>query len=172
MVPIATYVTSHLEADWCAGHCRCSSLRDSHDWMLSRGKEPSWVLARGNTACWPDHRVEKGARAMEDFGAALRGLRKKRGLRQADLAAALDHQFARSTLANVEAGREAPSRRVWEAFSGPSRLTSQRCRNPSPASGPWSRADARAARLVTPRRTHLGVRVGTSVAPSHSSGWT
>jgi hypothetical protein len=39
-----------------------------------------------------------------------------RGWRQQDLAEHLDGAFARSTLANVEAGREAPSQRLWAAL--------------------------------------------------------
>lgn len=53
---------------------------------------------------------------VDDFGSGLRNLRKQRGLRQIDLVAALDGQFARSTIANIEAGREPPSPRFWEAL--------------------------------------------------------
>ena len=52
-----------------------------------------------------------------DFGSELRALRKRHNLRQADLAARLRGGFARSTVANVEAGREAPSERMWKALS-------------------------------------------------------
>ena len=37
-------------------------------------------------------------------------------MRQADLVDALDHVIARSTLANVEVGRENPSPRLWQAI--------------------------------------------------------
>lgn len=50
---------------------------------------------------------------MESFGEALRTLRKDAGMRQVDLVEALDRVIARSTLANVEVGRERPSARLW-----------------------------------------------------------
>lgn len=53
---------------------------------------------------------------MDVFGETLKGLRKRHGLRQADLVARLDGVIARSTLANIEAGRENPSPRLWEAI--------------------------------------------------------
>lgn len=52
----------------------------------------------------------------EDFGRALKAIRQQHGWRQQDLASALGGGFARSTLANVEAGRERPSARLWEAL--------------------------------------------------------
>jgi transcriptional regulator with XRE-family HTH domain len=54
---------------------------------------------------------------MVSFGEQLRLLRERRGLRQTDLVASLSGQFARSTIANVEAGREPPSPRLWRALS-------------------------------------------------------
>jgi transcriptional regulator with XRE-family HTH domain len=54
--------------------------------------------------------------ATPAFGDRLRRLRDRRALRQSDLATALHGQFARSTLANIESGREAPSPRLWEAL--------------------------------------------------------
>ncbi|MEL4356602.1 MULTISPECIES: helix-turn-helix domain-containing protein [unclassified Luteococcus] len=56
---------------------------------------------------------------VESFGEALKRRRKDSGMRQVDLVAALEHVIARSTLANVEAGRERPSARLW--------ATLQRC---------------------------------------------
>lgn len=50
---------------------------------------------------------------MESFGEALRTLRKDAGMRQVDLVEALGNVIARSTLANVEVGRERPSARLW-----------------------------------------------------------
>jgi transcriptional regulator with XRE-family HTH domain len=49
---------------------------------------------------------------VSDFGDALRRVRAAHGLRQRDLVHELDGQFARSTLANVESGREPPSPRL------------------------------------------------------------
>lgn len=54
---------------------------------------------------------------MESFGEALRALRKEAGMRQVDLVAALDRVIARSTLANVEVGRERPSARLWHSLT-------------------------------------------------------
>lgn len=51
---------------------------------------------------------------METFGAALRELRRQRGWRQQDLVEALGSHVARSTIANVETGREPPTPRLWE----------------------------------------------------------
>lgn len=53
---------------------------------------------------------------VEGFGEALRRQRQAHGLRQKDLVEALDHVIARSTLANVEVGREKPSARLWAAI--------------------------------------------------------
>jgi transcriptional regulator with XRE-family HTH domain len=53
---------------------------------------------------------------MAAFGEMLSELRRSHGLRQSDLVARLTGQFARSTIANVESGREAPSPRLWEAL--------------------------------------------------------
>lgn len=50
---------------------------------------------------------------MTEFGVRLRELRVAAGLRQADLAAALVDGVARSTIANIEAGRQRPSPRFW-----------------------------------------------------------
>lgn len=47
-----------------------------------------------------------------DFGAVLRELRRGRGWRQRDLVDALNGQFARSSIANIESGRERPSARL------------------------------------------------------------
>jgi transcriptional regulator with XRE-family HTH domain len=54
---------------------------------------------------------------MTTFGEQLRLLRQRRGLRQTDVVTRLGDVFARSTIANVECGREAPSERLWEALS-------------------------------------------------------
>lgn len=53
---------------------------------------------------------------MPPFGEELRRLRMTSGLRQIDLVEALDHVIARSTLASVESGREAPSPRLWASI--------------------------------------------------------
>lgn len=53
---------------------------------------------------------------MGEFGAELKRLRAAAGLRQQDLSARLGGAFARSTLANVESGRERPSVRLWQAL--------------------------------------------------------
>ncbi|MEL4504689.1 helix-turn-helix transcriptional regulator [Luteococcus sp. H138] len=53
---------------------------------------------------------------METFGEALKRRRKESGMRQVDVVDALDHVIARSTLANVEAGRERPSARFWASL--------------------------------------------------------
>lgn len=50
---------------------------------------------------------------MTSFGLNLRQLRVARGWRQQDLAQALDGAVARSTIANVETGREPPTPRLW-----------------------------------------------------------
>lgn len=50
---------------------------------------------------------------MSGFGGALREFRRAQGLTQQGLADALDGVLARSTIANVEAGRELPSSRLW-----------------------------------------------------------
>lgn len=47
-----------------------------------------------------------------DFGDVLRGLRRAEGLTQEDLVERVGRQFARSTLANIETGRERPSERI------------------------------------------------------------
>ena len=53
---------------------------------------------------------------MSEFGAALGRLRSEAGLRQQDVSDRLAGNFARSTLANVESGRERPSARLWKAL--------------------------------------------------------
>lgn len=53
---------------------------------------------------------------MSEFGQQLRNLRLAKGWRQRDLVDQLGGTFARSTLANVESGREAPSSRLWVAL--------------------------------------------------------
>ena len=50
--------------------------------------------------------------ASADFGQALRAARRAADLTQADLVRHLDRAFARSTLANIETGRERPSQRL------------------------------------------------------------
>lgn len=55
-------------------------------------------------------------RPVDGFGQALRAQRAAAGMRQADLVEVLDHVIARSTLANVEVGREKPSARLWQAI--------------------------------------------------------
>lgn len=47
-----------------------------------------------------------------DFGDVLRALRRSAGLTQEDLVDRVGRQFARSTLANIETGRERPSERI------------------------------------------------------------
>jgi len=55
---------------------------------------------------------------MSEFGEALRELRARRGYRrQEDLAAALGGEVARSTIANLETGRQRITPRVWNAFA-------------------------------------------------------
>jgi len=54
---------------------------------------------------------------MAAFGERLRSLRLARGWRQQDLVDALDGQVARSTIANVETGREPPTPRLWSLVS-------------------------------------------------------
>lgn len=51
---------------------------------------------------------------MTEFGETLRELRKRHGWRQQDLVDALSGQIARSTIANIETGREPPTARLWE----------------------------------------------------------
>ena len=57
-----------------------------------------------------------------DFGAALRDARRAAGLTQEDLVERVGRRFARSTLANIETGRERPSERIFtvivESFPG------------------------------------------------------
>jgi transcriptional regulator with XRE-family HTH domain len=53
---------------------------------------------------------------MTTFGEDLHQLRARYQLRQSDLVTRLGGAFARSTIANVECGREAPSVRLWEAL--------------------------------------------------------
>jgi transcriptional regulator with XRE-family HTH domain len=53
---------------------------------------------------------------MSVFGEQLRLVRERHGLRQSDLVALFHDTFARSTIANVESGREAPSPRLWTAL--------------------------------------------------------
>mgnify|MGYP000929362662 CR=1 FL=1 len=53
---------------------------------------------------------------MAPFGDELRRLRTTAGMRQSDLTEALGRVVARSTLANVESGRELPSARLWSAI--------------------------------------------------------
>lgn len=53
---------------------------------------------------------------MTGFGGALRDFRRAQGLTQQGLADALGGAFARSTLANIEAGRELPSPRLWDSL--------------------------------------------------------
>lgn len=55
---------------------------------------------------------------MAEFGETLRALRVAAQWRQVDLVAALGHQVARSTLANIETGREPPTPRVWDLIRG------------------------------------------------------
>jgi transcriptional regulator with XRE-family HTH domain len=51
---------------------------------------------------------------VSEFGEALRELRKRHGfVRQQDLAQSLGGEVARSTIANLEAGRQRPTPRVW-----------------------------------------------------------
>jgi transcriptional regulator with XRE-family HTH domain len=52
-----------------------------------------------------------------DFGAALQELRQAAGWRQQDLVDRFGGAIARSTLANVEAGRQPPSERFWDLLS-------------------------------------------------------
>lgn len=54
---------------------------------------------------------------VDGFGRALRAQRQAHGMRQADLVSALGNVIARSTLANVEVGRENPSARLWAAIN-------------------------------------------------------
>lgn len=53
---------------------------------------------------------------MTSFGSELRRRRVAAGLRQVDLVEALGGSIARSTLANVEVGREPPTERLWGAL--------------------------------------------------------
>ncbi|MBO9521582.1 MAG: helix-turn-helix transcriptional regulator [Nocardioidaceae bacterium] len=53
---------------------------------------------------------------MHQFGEILRQKRSARAWRQRDLVEALGGEFARSTIANVEAGREPPTERLWLAI--------------------------------------------------------
>jgi hypothetical protein len=54
---------------------------------------------------------------MDSFGAELRRRRMSAGLRQADVILLLQDAIARSTLANIEVGREPPTDRFWQALS-------------------------------------------------------
>lgn len=54
---------------------------------------------------------------MSEFGEAFREVRTRRGLSQADFAAALGNEVSRSTVAGIENGHQAPSPGVWAALS-------------------------------------------------------
>lgn len=57
---------------------------------------------------------QTGGTLVTEFGEALREVRKRHGFaRQQDLVEALNGQLARSTIANLEAGRQSPTPRVW-----------------------------------------------------------
>lgn len=77
---------------------------------------------------------------MEGFGQALRHQRMAAGMRQQDLVDALDRVIARSTLANVEVGRENPSARLWAAIN-------QKLPEWVPHLEPWYRRDGRPGSL-------------------------
>ena len=53
---------------------------------------------------------------MNSFGGELRAFRLRAGLTQAGLAAAIGGQVSRSSIANIEAGRQSPSIPFWQAF--------------------------------------------------------
>lgn len=53
---------------------------------------------------------------MARFGDTLKALRTQAGWRQIDLVEALGNAVARSTLANIESGREPPTPRIWRAI--------------------------------------------------------
>lgn len=53
---------------------------------------------------------------LSEFGRRMRALRLAAGWRQDDLVDRLGGLFARSTLANVESGREVPSARLWDTI--------------------------------------------------------
>jgi transcriptional regulator with XRE-family HTH domain len=105
--------------------------------------------------------VQRSAGAEQSvpaFGTALRQARKGAGLTQHDLVERLDRQFARSTLANIETGRERPSERIlrlilggfpeWETvLAGPF----ERSRRPVPA------PDDRPVRSGTTRRSRFAL---------------
>lgn len=96
--------------------------------------------------------------ATGDFGAELRRLRTTAGMRQTDLVDTLHGVIARSTLANVESGRELPSPRLWSAIQGdlprwvePLHAHYESARRPQPSvdnplatlAGPFSLVEAR-----------------------------
>ena len=98
---------------------------------------------------------------MGEFAPALRRLRHSAGLTQEGLIEALDGEFARSTLANIEAGREVPSVRFFRAVSG--RFPEWR----STLSEPFGHAREQVGRHATPgrdpQRTALGPLGGRAV---------
>lgn len=61
----------------------------------------------------PSHPASQTA---PEFGQALRHVRRHEGMTQEELVRRTGHQFARPTLANIETGRERPSKRVFQAI--------------------------------------------------------
>jgi DNA-binding XRE family transcriptional regulator len=53
---------------------------------------------------------------MTDFGEALRDLRQRHGLTQQELSDAIGNELSRESIANIEAGRQAPSVRLWRSL--------------------------------------------------------
>lgn len=105
--------------------------------------------------------VDRSVEAEEgppEFGDALRDARRAAGLTQEQVIARVGHRFARSTLANIETGRERPSERIfalivegfpeWErALAGPFG-SSRRSRVPEPGGPAARRAASRPNRFA------------------------
>lgn len=53
---------------------------------------------------------------MTNFGDGLRNLRQRHGLTQQGLSDAIDNELSRESIANIEAGRQAPSRTLWRSL--------------------------------------------------------
>jgi transcriptional regulator with XRE-family HTH domain len=69
-------------------------------------------MVKGDISCTGQRLIARGD--MDGFGTALRALRVAEGQTQQRLAREIG--FGRSTLANIEAGREIPSQRFWDAL--------------------------------------------------------
>ncbi|GAB4006368.1 helix-turn-helix transcriptional regulator [Nocardioides ultimimeridianus] len=98
---------------------------------------------------------------MGEFAPVLRDLRHSAGLTQEGLIEALDGEFARSTLANIEAGREVPSVRFFRAVSG--RFPEWRSSLSEPFGHAREQVGRRSRTGRDPQRTVLGPLGGRAV---------